>query len=157
MPLRFPVMLRQMWSGGAVQKWLDENVNPVELIGEEFAKCRASEAKPRDVDVLLDALNCTLKEHGFAVESLEGAEIDVREERMNQDAQWGGPEHDDKNNTSEWMMFIRYQMTKAITEGEMHVTINHNLPAVRARFVKIAALAQAAVESIDRNQAKIKQ
>ncbi len=157
MPLRFPVMLRQMWSGGAVQKWLDENVNPVELIGEEFAKCRASEAKPRDVDVLLDAMNCTLKEHGFAVESLEGAEVDVREERMNQDAQWGGPEHDDKHTTNDWTMLIRYQVAKANREGEMHVAINHNIPAVRARFVKIAALAQAAVESIDRKQAKTEQ
>lgn len=26
---RFPVMLRQMWSGGEVQKWLDENIAPL--------------------------------------------------------------------------------------------------------------------------------
>ena len=26
-PVKFPTMLRQMWSGGEVQAWLDENVN----------------------------------------------------------------------------------------------------------------------------------
>lgn len=46
-------------------------VNPVELIGAEIAKCQSSEAQPRDLDVLLDALNCTLMEHGLKVISLE--------------------------------------------------------------------------------------
>jgi len=26
-PVKFPTMLRKMWSGGEVQAWLDENVN----------------------------------------------------------------------------------------------------------------------------------
>jgi hypothetical protein len=47
------------------------DLNPVELIGAEFQKCHALEAHPRDVDVLLDALNCTLKEHGFKVVDLD--------------------------------------------------------------------------------------
>ncbi|UIF90935.1 hypothetical protein [Cupriavidus sp. UYPR2.512] len=48
-----------------------EDINPVELIGAEFKKCHASEAHPRDVDMLLEALNCTLQEHGFQVVELE--------------------------------------------------------------------------------------
>ncbi|SOY65643.1 hypothetical protein CBM2586_B10238 [Cupriavidus phytorum] len=47
-----------------------DDINPVELIGAEFQKCHAKEAHPRDVDVLLDALNCTLVEHGFKVVDL---------------------------------------------------------------------------------------
>lgn len=49
-------------------------INPVELIGAEFAKCRAAEADPRAVDVLLEALNFTLKEHGFQVVPLADAD-----------------------------------------------------------------------------------
>lgn len=37
MGVRFPVMLRQMWSGGDVQKWIDENLG-----------WRAIETAPKD-------------------------------------------------------------------------------------------------------------
>ena len=30
----FPTMLRKMWSGGEVQKWLDENVNTIDMARE---------------------------------------------------------------------------------------------------------------------------
>ena len=43
----------------------DEN-NPVEAIGEEFVRAKA-DPNPRAVDTLTEALDCTLREHGFTL------------------------------------------------------------------------------------------
>lgn len=63
----------------------------------------------------------------------------IRHERENQDAQWGGAVHDDTHDEQEWIGFMDEQLTKASDNGEY-----------RERFVKIAALAVAALESMDR-------
>ena len=63
---------------------------------------------------------------------------EIHEERKLQDAQWGGAETDDKRSTVDWIRFILYQMS------------NNKPTAYRERFIKIAALSIAAVESIDR-------
>lgn len=67
---------------------------------------------------------------------------DILAERMKQDQQWGGPSHDDTHSTDDWMKYILYQIDRSryepITEER------------RYRLVKIAALALAACESIDR-------
>lgn len=47
------------------------------LIGAEFQRCHATEAHPRDVDTLLEALNCTLKAHGFKVVDMEQDKPDM--------------------------------------------------------------------------------
>lgn len=62
-------------------------------------------------------------------------------ERDNQDKQWGGPEHDDKHNEFDWVFFIDKQLSCV-----------DDFDDVRGRFVKIAAIALAAVESIDRKE-----
>lgn len=70
---------------------------------------------------------------------------DVARERLAQDAQWGGPAHDDQHSVDDWSSFIDYQLSfiwypaKEPTPAE-----------IRARLVKVAALAIAAVESLDR-------
>lgn len=72
---------------------------------------------------------------------LENILTEIRYERAAQDAQWGGPEHDDEHGMDEFAAFIARQMAKC-DQGRG--------PDVRDRFIKIAALAVAAVESYDR-------
>jgi hypothetical protein len=70
---------------------------------------------------------------------------DIRAERVQQDAQWGGPEHDDSHEGGAWLEYIEAQARKAwrtVTAAEY-----------RERLVKIAALAVAAIESHDRKSA----
>ncbi len=65
---------------------------------------------------------------------------DIREERQKQDARWGGAAHDDKHDADNWCDYIQRQIVKWEDEEQSD----------REMFVKIAALAVAAVESIDR-------
>lgn len=73
---------------------------------------------------------------------------DVLEERSRQDAQWGGAEHDDEHSVFEWYGFIEHQMELLAVEQQGHDV--DDIPAARTRLVKIAALAAAAIESLDR-------
>jgi hypothetical protein len=67
---------------------------------------------------------------------------EVTAERVNQDIEWGGPTHDDKNDWFDWRGFLYKQMTNA--------SMAHNEAKRRENLVKIAALAFAAIESMDR-------
>lgn len=67
-----------------------------------------------------------------------GAYAEVQAERARQDEQWGGPSHDDQHDPVDWDGFIEYQAYWGREQDP------------RRRFVKIAALAIAAIESIDR-------
>lgn len=77
---------------------------------------------------------------------------DIKDERRRQDTQWGGPEHDDRHAIDEWLDFIQKQLNEAEAligadepDGDMQF---------RSRLVKVAALAVAAVESLDRLMVK---
>ena len=63
---------------------------------------------------------------------------EVVTERARQDAKWGGPAHDDQHTPAEFAGFIRDRLGYSPT---------------RKDFVQIAALAVAAVESMDRRAA----
>jgi len=65
---------------------------------------------------------------------------DVLAERTRQDEQWGGPAHDDEHCPWEWREYIEYQLQKSRKQPTQF----------RECLIKIAALAIAAVESIDR-------
>jgi hypothetical protein len=67
---------------------------------------------------------------------------DIRAERAKQDEQWGGPEHDDMHTSLEWMHYRR--------KFEVRVGMSHTRERVREQLVKIAALAVAQIQSIDR-------
>lgn len=67
---------------------------------------------------------------------------DIRWERADQDKQWGGEAHDDTHGPWDWREYIEKQLLLA-RRGE---------GSQRERFVKIAALAIAAIESIDRRK-----
>lgn len=71
----------------------------------------------------------------------------VLEERRRQDAQWGGPEHDDAHDIEDWFVFIDRQLDAA---RELIGNLDGSDADLRARFVKIAALAVAACEVMDR-------
>lgn len=79
---------------------------------------------------------------------------EIQQERQRQDQQWGGPEHDDTHDPLEWVGFIADQQEKvaigAIQRGESY----YATPDCRQRFVKIAALAVAALESMDRKESR---
>lgn len=64
---------------------------------------------------------------------------EITQERNNQDAQWGGADGDDCNAEGDWLIFIQKQ-------GDRWM----NGAPSREVYIKIAALAIAAVESIDR-------
>jgi len=68
---------------------------------------------------------------------------EVRAERAVQDAQWGGPSHDDAHPTSDFLDYIAAKTDLA--RGET------NRPdKTRTRLIQVAALAVAAIESLDR-------
>ena len=71
----------------------------------------------------------------------------VLQERDEQDKQWGGSAHDDKHELHDWVHYIQKQ-----ADGVSYQTIfpEVNVDNVRRHYVKIAALALAAIESIDR-------
>lgn len=79
----------------------------------------------------------------------------IQAERVRQDAQWGGPEHDDTHNLFDWVDFIVAQAEKfgqqTLARGEAYWAT----PDARQRLVKIAALAVAALESLERKDGAV--
>jgi hypothetical protein len=79
--------------------------------------------------------------------------VDVFAERDRQDAQWGGEEHDDGHTAHDWLRYIGHQAQRAHDE-----TLSDDRTQLvdpehyRQRLVKIAALAFAAIASLDRLQ-----
>ncbi len=74
---------------------------------------------------------------------------EVAAERDRQDAKWGGPEHDDGHTNGNWTIWI-----DLIDEHAGKAYSPDNSPEAyrnaRRRFIEVAALAVAAVESLDR-------
>lgn len=64
----------------------------------------------------------------------------IDKERDAQDKQWGGPDHDDQHTFRDWLNFIDKQLTLTSPKNASR------------RFIKIAALAVAAWESIQRKK-----
>ena len=70
---------------------------------------------------------------------------EVADERKRQDHKWGGPEHDDKHSTAEFVQWIEDYAGWARMKSSM---LSHD--KARDKLLDVAALAVAAVESIDR-------
>jgi CRP/FNR family cyclic AMP-dependent transcriptional regulator len=82
---------------------------------------------------------------------------EIKSARLTQDKEWGGAENDDVHEPEKWCAFIRHQLrladrgacslaTDAITGAEEQTLID----GYRERLIKIAAVAIAATESLDR-------
>ena len=76
----------------------------------------------------------------------------VVEERVRQDRQWGGPDHDDDHKRKDWLGFIREHADRATKALQ-----GKDLDEYRKQLVEIAALAVAGIESSDRNRARCEQ
>lgn len=74
--------------------------------------------------------------------------VAIAEERGRQDAKWGGADHDDGHNLYDWCEYISERVGR-IRPGDVS---DAGLDNARRRLVQAAALATAAVESIDRNR-----
>lgn len=74
-----------------------------------------------------------------------GYQIGLR--RNEQDARWGGPEHDDKHNECDWIAFIRQQLDKYEDATFLNTSPNTNGTVFEDRMIDVAALAIAAIES----------
>lgn len=75
----------------------------------------------------------------------------IRAERHRQDAQWGGPGHDDLHKHRDWTKFIEEhndRASKVIADAKGRP----DLDQYRKQLVEIAALAVAAIESLDRKR-----
>jgi len=81
---------------------------------------------------------------------LEGVYVDIRAERARQDAQWGGAGHDDLHTEYDWSLFRRKFEKKAQHTLDSDYVPLYDLAAGRDALVKIAALAVAQIESVDR-------
>lgn len=79
---------------------------------------------------------------------------EVAAERDRQDAKWGGPEHDDTLTNGNWTIWI-----DLLDEHALKAYSPDNSPEAysnaRRRFIEVAALAVAAVESLDREVGRV--
>lgn len=72
----------------------------------------------------------------------------VHNEREAQDDKWGGADHDDRHKPGDWTRFIVRQLGAA----EEGIDVHH-WDEWRRQMVQVAALAVAALETIDRKRA----
>lgn len=102
---------------------------------------------PETLTIKVDAASLSSRLSGT-----KGVVLDLFAERDRQDAQWGGPDHDDTHTGSDWLIYIEHQRATAYQE-----TLSDDGDSIvdpegyRQRMVKIAALAFAAIESLDRS------
>lgn len=80
----------------------------------------------------------------------------IIEERRAQDRQWGGKNHDDNHNRSEWCEFVADHLGRAKKAQSRFVSKGDQCDAdeYRKQMIEIAALAMAAIESHDRKNAR---
>lgn len=83
-------------------------------------------------------------------DTLSAIFLEIIQERIRQDAKWGGPEHDDEHNAYDWREFITERVRKAKSYDESP----EGIADFRRRLVETAALAVAAIQSLDRKEAR---
>ena len=72
---------------------------------------------------------------------------DIVAERSRQDSIWGGPRHDDTHDCLDWGTYLQKQVNRLQDAGVYGL----GREAQRKRYIRIAALAIAAIESMERN------
>ena len=107
--------------------------NSVEALLPELEQCPSCE----------DWKQNYLSANRRAAELEQQVYVEIRQERVRQDAKWGGPKHDDTHVDFEWNGYIEEHNRKA-KYGDW-----------RKRMIEVAALAIAAVESYDRVRATL--
>lgn len=74
----------------------------------------------------------------------------IYKERLRQDAKWGGPEHDDSHEIGMWLELIKERVD---TIHQDYATSAQRPDDVTKLLIEVAAIAAAAVESIERTRA----
>jgi len=78
----------------------------------------------------------------------------IKAERRVQDAQWGGPEHDDNHTLSQWLDIIdrhKSRLWHVLVKQQMGYLADQEAhQQSRDRLLKIAAICVAAIEALDR-------
>jgi hypothetical protein len=64
---------------------------------------------------------------------------EIQLERQRQAEKWGGAQHDDHHTANDWIAFIAFHAGRASYKADF-----------RAQMIKVAALAVAAIEALDR-------
>ena len=123
----FPVVVMVKWDD---HRWLKRD-GTGEVPSRDVVKRLGVKATPDPVPAPTEA-------------SLEGVLEEVREERLYQDRRHGGPAHDDTHLRGDWQEFIEARLHDYDQEDEEY----------RQAMVEIAALAVAAIQSLDRKAAK---
>lgn len=77
----------------------------------------------------------------------EGIYREIESERAEQDAEWGGPSHDDEHSAGDWLEFLRKHWAKANA-----APLDRDGPTFRKQMVRVAALAVATIEWFDRRE-----
>lgn len=70
---------------------------------------------------------------------------EIKAERIGQDVEWGGPDHDDTHGIEDWVAIIDEHLRRALSRND-----DAAATAARYQIVRVAALAVAAIESFDR-------
>lgn len=68
---------------------------------------------------------------------------EIKAERDAQDAEWGGASHDDSHTNWDWVAYLTKHLGKAVVWP-------FNWDVFRKQMVRVAALAVAAIEWVDR-------
>ena len=72
---------------------------------------------------------------------------EITAERKHQDKKWGGPTHDDHHTSHDWVAYITRHLGRTVTWPL-------DKEAFRYQMVRVAALAVAAIEWVDRKEQK---
>jgi hypothetical protein len=76
---------------------------------------------------------------------------EISAERDYQDRQWGGPAHDDKHGSHDWVAYLNVYLGNAVKADKWAF----DAKLYRKAMIKVAALAVAAVEWVDRNHSNV--
>jgi Mg/Co/Ni transporter MgtE len=75
---------------------------------------------------------------------------EIKNEREHQDQKWGGPNHDDSHHLWEFAEWALQRARTISINSRPGFDSSKNFSQFRRLFIEIAALAVAAIESIDR-------
>jgi hypothetical protein len=136
--------------------WTQENEQEAMEVAKVLERAiRAGE--PYVADLITALREARLAGRRDAPIDRERAEVyaEISLERAGQNAEWGGDTHDDEHSIIEWSLFIGKQAGKLSSWAIAMLDNTSDWPIREARgaLVKIAAIAVAAIESIDRRAA----
>lgn len=133
------------WAAMGLALGFPTHTDPEEMV-ERAQMLRERHEKATTIELRIDA-----SELAGRLKSDTNVLIQVMGERAAQDAQWGGPDNDDKvNSEADWVSYIENQLGKLhrswdLPDGQVPV-----VDEFRERMLKVAALAVAAIQSFDR-------